>query len=363
MDTSDFQISFDHLGHCNHCRYYLEKIERLLYRGQTNSGELAPFLEAVRRKKRGRYDCVVGISGGIDSSYLLWLAKQWGLSPLAVHLDNGWNSEEAVRNIQRVCRALDVDYQSYVLDWQEFRSIQLAFLKASIVEMEIPTDVAIMGALHKVAAEHGIKAILSGGNLVTEAILPRSWFYHPKDARLLRHICTHFGARPLKTFPTFDFPTEIYYKFFRGVKLYYPLNFVHYERKAALDCLRSSCNWLEYGGKHHESRFTKFVQSYIQPLKFGVDYRRATCSTLICSGKLTREEALQQLALPPYDAQAIEREKTYVAKKLGISPAELDSIIQLPVKSYRDYPNNEKLLDIIYKIYRVFFGKSQFEPI
>ncbi len=360
MDTSDRAISFNPQGYCNHCSDFLKQIQRLTYQGTASDRDREQLVDRIRSAGKGRdYDCVVGVSGGVDSSYLIYLVKQWGLRPLAVHTDNGWNSEEAVQNIRRVCNHCQVDYQSFVLDWNEFRQIQLAFLKAGIVELELPTDVAIQGALHKVAAQNGARFILSGGNLATEGILPRSWFYYPKDSRLLRGICHTFGVNKLRNFPTFDYPTEIYYKFLRGIRLVYPLNLVPFVKEEAVKILASQCDWLEYGGKHHESRFTRFIQSYVQPVKFGVDYRRPTFSTQICMGTMNREEALTQLARPAYNEALIETEKQFIAKKLAIQPEELERLLNEPPKSYRDYPNNEKLLSFLYRSYRRLFGGNR----
>jgi N-acetyl sugar amidotransferase len=363
MDTSDPAIVFDDKGFCNHCTAYLDRISQMVYQGPASDQTLRALVERV--KKAGRscsYDCVVGVSGGTDSSYLAYLAKQWGLRPLAVHMDNGWNSQEAVRNIKGICDKLAIDYTSYVLNWEDFKDIQLAFLKASIVEMEIPTDVALQAALHKVAAENGIKFILSGGNLANEGILPTSWFYYPKDSKLLKSIHQEFGSRKVKQYETFDFLEEMYYKFVRGIRILYPLNHVRYSKVDAARFLMDNLGWIDYGGAHHESLFTKIVQSYIQPRKFGVDYRRCLYSTQICTGHLTRDQALVQLDSPPYQLEAIEQEKAYVAKKLGMDLPSLEAILELPPKSYRDFPNNEKLLSFIYRTYRRIFRTTHSFP-
>lgn len=357
MDTSDPLIRFDASGQCNHCNGYLKRAPKILYHGAPSDQTLQELIARVKTRGQGRdHDCLIGVSGGTDSSYLAYLAHSWGLRPLLVHLDNGWNSDKAVMNIQRVSSALGLDYQSFVLNWDEFRQIQLAYLRSSIVEMEMPTDVAIQGALHQVAAEQGIHYILSGGNLATEGILPRSWFYYPKDSRLLHGICKKFGVKVSRNFPTFDVPSELYYKYIKNVRNLYPLNYVDYDRATAQAALKRECEWVDYGGKHHESRFTKFVQGYLQPHKFGVDYRRCTLATQVCLNNVTRDEALAILEKSPFDAPAIEKEKIYVAKKLGISVQELELIIQQPPKSYRDYPNNELLLRFIYAVHRLLFA-------
>lgn len=359
MDTSDPQIRFDAQGYCHHCSGYLRRAPQIIYHGLESERKLDLLINQVKLSGQGKeYDCLIGVSGGTDSSFLAYKARQWSLRPLLVHMDNGWNTDKAVMNIQQICSHLDLDYQSYVLNWEEFRQIQLAYLKASIVEMEMPTDVAIQGALHKVAAENGIRYILSGGNLATEGILPRSWFYYPKDSRLLRAICKQFQAPISRSFPTFDVPTEFYYKYIKGIRSLYPLNYLDYNKTLAQETLTRECGWTDYGGKHHESRFTKFVQGFMQPVKFGVDYRRSTLATQVCLGKVSRQSALEELHQAPYDSKTIEHDKSYVAKKLRVTKEELETIIALPPKCYRDYPNNEKLLRLIYSIHRLFFASK-----
>jgi N-acetyl sugar amidotransferase len=362
MDTSDPYITFDEKGYCNHCIEFFEKTSKLVYQGESSDKELEIMVQKIKNSvPKGKYDCLIGISGGVDSCYVAYKAKQLGLNPLAVHMDNGWNSEEAVNNIKKVCTKLNIDYQSYVLDWEEFRDIQLAFLKSSIVEIEIPTDTAIPAALHKVADEHNIKYIISGGNYATEGILPDSWFYDPKDLKLLKSIHKQFGTKPLKTFPAFDYKKEIYYKMIKGIKIFYLLNYLPFSKEGAMNILKDKLDWKYYGGKHYESKFTGFVQSYIQPVKFNVDYRKATFSTQICTGEISREEAIEALKKPPYNPDKIGQEKEYVAKKLGLTPDEFEEILNSPPKTYRDYPNDEKMLKFIYKFYRKYISKKNNE--
>lgn len=357
MDTSDPEISFDDAGRCNHCRAFLGKVKGLIYQGESSRTALLALAERIKKSGSGKqYDCLIGVSGGVDSSYTCNLAVELGLRPLAVHLDNGWNSEEAIKNIKVVCDRLGIDYMSYVLDWEEFKDIQLAFLKASIVEMEIPTDVAIQYALHKVAAEHGIKFILSGGNLAGEAIQPRTWFYYPKDSKLMKSIHRLHGSRKIKRYPTFDYIDEMYYKFVRGIRTVYPLNYVEYSKPDAISLLQQKLGWVRYGDVHHESMYTRMVLSYLQPVKFDVDYRKCTLSAQICNGITTREKALEVLEESPWNEETLSEDKAYLAKKLGITQADLERIIGDAPKSYRDYPNNEKRLDFIYGMYRRLIG-------
>jgi hypothetical protein len=274
-------------------------------------------------------------------------------------MDNGWNAEEAVKNMRNIAELLNFDYESYVLDWEVFRDLQLSFLKASVVEADTPTDIAILGALHKVAAKYNIGYIISGGNVATEGILPRSWHYNAKDMRYFRSVQTRFGRRQLiRNFPSFGLWEEIWYKFFKGVQMVYILNYISFSKTEAKEILEKELHWRYYGGKHHESRYTKFIQSYFLPVKFNIDYRKATLSSQICAGEISREQALQLLEKPLFNPEEVDREKKFIAKKLEISTSELDQILELPAKTYRDYPNNEEKLEFFYGLYRKFFNKA-----
>lgn len=353
MDTSDPDITFSEKGHCNHCTDYFDRIAHLTYQGEQSDRQLDVIVGRIRQAGKGRdYDCVTGISGGVDSSYTAHVLKRLGLRPLAVHMDNGWNSDIAVRNIKNVATTLGMDYQSYVLDWEEFRDLQLSFLRASVPEIETPTDMAIPAALHRIAAAHGVKYIISGGNYATEGILPAAWHYNAKDLVFLRGVHRRFGTRPLRTFPTFGYRDEVYYKLVRGMRIIYPLNYVPYSKPAAMDLLRGELGWQNYGGKHFESRITGFVHSYIFPVKFGYDYRKATLSTQVCAGSVTRESALELLQEPPFDPVQAAREIEYIAKKFEIRLDELEEILARPPKTHRDYPNDQRKLEFIYRVYR-----------
>lgn len=353
MDTSDKFITFDEKGFCNHCNEYFVRTSNYLYKGKETDEKLESIINTIKKKGKNRkYDCIIGISGGVDSCYAVYLAKNLGLKVLAVHMDNGWNSDTSVKNIKNVVSKLGYDYESYVLDWEEFKDLQLSFLKASVPEIETPTDIAILGALHKVAAKYNAKYIISGGNYATEGILPKSWHYDAKDVKFLKAVQKKFGTRKLKSFPSFSFLKEIYYKYFKGIKIIYLLNYFPYSKKDAMKVLENELGWKYYGGKHYESKFTGFVQSYILPEKFNIDYRRATFSTQICAGEITREEALEELKNPPYNNESVRIETDYLSKKLGISVEEFNQIMQQPPKSYKDYPNNQKLLEFIYNTYR-----------
>jgi len=361
MDTSDVEITFDENGHCGHCSEFLSTRTLYQYHGEDSDIALLGVIEDIKRARRnGHFDCIIGVSGGIDSSYLAYIAKQKGLRPLAVHLDNGWDSEEAVLNIRNVTNKLGIDYESYVLNWEEFRELQLAFLKASVPEAETPTDVAIIAALHHFAAKEGVKYIISGGNLATEGILPKSWHYDARDLKYFKHIQRSFGnGIGFKKFPTFGYKKEIFFKFFKGIRTIYPLNYVPYRKEDAIKVLEEEFDYKYYGRKHYESRYTRFIQSYYLYEKFGIDYRRATLSTQICNGQIERCEALEKLKKKPYDAAEIEEEKDYISKKLNISRGEFEEILALPPNWYWDYPNDDTKLGYLYGAYRKLFNKEK----
>ncbi len=360
MDTTDPDIQFNELGECNHCTDFLNKRIHHKYQGESSDLAFKNLVAEMKKAGKGKeYDCIMGVSGGIDSSYAALIAKKNGLRVLGVHMDNGWNSEEAVLNIRNIAQKLGIDYESYVLDWEEFKDLQLSFLKASVPEAETPTDIAIPAAMHKLAAKYGVKHIVSGGNFATEGILPRTWHYDAKDLTYLQHIQKTFGKVRLKKFPTFGFWKEIYYKIFKGIKMVYLLNYVDYSKDAAMATLKDELDWRYYGGKHYESKYTGFIQSYYLFNKFGIDYRRATLSSQICTGETTREAALEELKKLPYTAEKVAQEKQYIAKKLSVDLAEFERILQLPPKIYRDYPNDEKRLQFIYDTYRKVFKKEK----
>jgi N-acetyl sugar amidotransferase len=357
MDTTDPEIRFDEDGVCNHCTDFLKRREEIKKMRKSGTEHLKEIIKKIKASGvNKKYDALLGISGGADSCYVAYLLKKFGIRTLLVHVDNGWNSDDASLNIKNVAKELGFDYESYVFDWREFKDIQLAFLKASVVEAETPTDVGILGALHQVAACNGIKYIISGGNLATEGILPKMWHYNAKDTKYFTYIQKTFGTVKPQKFPNFGFKTEMYYKIVKGIKIIYLLNYVNYNKADAMKVLQEELGWRYYGGKHHESHFTKFVQSYLLPKKFNLDYRKATFSSQICAGDIDREEAVEALKAPIYNEADMEREKEYIAKKLGINKEELNQILEKPGRYYHEYPNDEKRLNFIYSCYRKYFG-------
>jgi N-acetyl sugar amidotransferase len=345
MDTSDPAIEFDTEGVCNHCRH----VRDLWQAGRSRAfspEELDLLLSRIRREGHDKkYDCVIGVSGGVDSTYVACVAKDLGLRPLAVHFDNGWNSELAVGNIEKTLKRLDIDLYTYVIDWEEFRSLHLAFLRASVPDVEIPTDHGIAATLMKVARAHGVRHILSGSNFNTEAILPMSYGYDVMDWRYIRSINRQFGTMPLKTFPHYGLATRLYYIFIAHMQSIPILNYLSYNKQAAMERIQRDLGWRPYGGKHHESIFTRFYQAYILPRKFGIDKRRAHLSALILSGQMTRETALREIEKNPYPSRDLLKEdREYVIKKLRVSEEEFEAILALPVKTFASYPSYYPIL-------------------
>src|SRR5690554_531721 len=360
MDTTDPDITFNSKDECNHCTEYIERRIYHKYQGEKSDQQFAAWIDEMKRAGKGKkFDCVMGLSGGVDSSYAAWIGSQHGLRILGVHLDNGWNSPIANQNIENIARKLGVEYERVILNWEEFNDLQISFLKAAVPEAETPTDNAIIAVLHKVANKHGIKHIISGGNFATEGILPKNWHYNAKDMKYLNAIQKKFGTLKLKKNPYFGFQTEMYYKLVKGIKMVCLLNTVDYAKDEAMELLKEKLAWQYYGGKHYESVYTVFIQSYYLPKKFNIDYRRATFSSQICTKDITREEALEELQQPSYSEMKVEEEKVLIAKKLGLSLEEFNSILDREAKWYTDYPNSERFLKIVYDSYRKLFRKEK----
>ena len=352
MDTTVQGIEFDENGVCNYCREYEENARRVLLPDEIREKKLGEIVNQIREKgrKNEKYDCLIGLSGGVDSTYAAYIAvKELGLRPLAVHVDNGWNSEISENNIRRAVERLDLDLHRYVIDWEEFRDLQLSFLKASVPNIENPTDHAILAVLQRTAVQNGIHYILRGGNIVTEGILPRSFGYNSKDLRYIRGIHRKLSGRKLNKFPGVSICGFFYHKYVRRVRSIRILNYVPYHREEAMRVMEKELGWEYYGGKHYESVFTRFFQGYILPRKFKIDKRRAHLSTLICSGQMTREEALEKISRDPYPSEELrDKDKKFVLAKLGITEKEFDEIMNLPPASFRDFPSNYWLFRLKY---------------
>lgn len=351
MDTSDAEIVFDNRGICNHCREVEKVVRSVDVTSAVKEKKFHELLSEIKIKgKKLSYDCVIGLSGGVDSSYVAYKVKQFGLRPLAVHLDNGWNSELAVKNIENIVKKLDIDLCTCVLNWEEFKQIQLAYLRSSVIDAEVPTDHAITAVLYRIARREGVSFILTGNNIATEQIMPSSWLYGNKlDVCNFRNIVSEFGSVKLKTYPTLGFFEKMYYEKVCGVRSIDLLDLMNYCKDDAKLCLRAELGWTDYGGKHHESIFTKFYQSYILPKKFNVDKRRAHLSSLVVSGQITREEALCGIQEPLYSQDALVIEKNYVLKKLGLNQMQFEEIMHLPVSKHGEFSTDTEALKYYYQ--------------
>ena len=345
MDTTALEITFDDKGICNFCHQYDNVITKDLYVDKGGEDRLNNLIEKIKKDGKNRqYDVLIGISGGVDSSYVAYLVKKvYGLRALAIHLDNGWNSELAVANVEHIVKKLEIDLSTYVLDWKEFKDIQTSFLKAAISNIEIPTDHAIWALLIKTAAKHKIPYIIAGNNVVTESIMPESWLYGSKDSKFIKAIHKQFGKLKLKTYPTLSTFDYIDYLLIRGIRWVPILNYIDFVKSDAKKLLIDELGWRDYGGKHYESIFTRFFHSFYLPVKFGYDLRKSYLSALVCSGQMSREDALEELKQPPIDSDLLKQDRDYVVKKLGLSEAEFDQILKNPNKAFSDYPNNDSL--------------------
>ncbi|MHB8632528.1 MAG: N-acetyl sugar amidotransferase [Thermoplasmatota archaeon] len=341
MDTTDARISFDAAGFCDHCRTYDAAIWPKWRGGEGHDAERTAWLREIKRRGEGRdFDCIIGMSGGADSSYLLWKAKEdFGLRPLVFHVDAGWNSQEATNNIERLVDGLGVDLHTEVIDWGEMRDLQLAFFKAGVPHIDAPQDHAFFATMYRYARRHRVRAILTGANYSTECIRnPVEWMYYQSDGRQLRDIHRRFGSRPLRTFPTTSILRhKVYLPYVRGIRIHRPLNLIPYHKAAAMRDLADRFGWQPYPQKHFESRFTRFYEGYWLPGRFGYDTRKVQFSSLILTGQMTRGDALRRLEEPALDDAAVAREKEYVANKLSITQDELESYFSAPRKTYRDY--------------------------
>ncbi|MBT4864789.1 MAG: N-acetyl sugar amidotransferase [Planctomycetaceae bacterium] len=345
MDTTDPQIQFDEDGICNHCLAYDIRVSNELFDKEEDRPRLEELIAEIKQAGKGRdYDCIIGVSGGVDSTMVAYTAIKHGLRPLAVHMDNGWNSELAVANIERTLKTLGIDLYTHVVDWEEFRDLHLSFLKASVANSEIPTDHAIVAILYRLAAKQNVRFILGGGNLATEGIMPASWMYDAKDLRFLKSVHRRFGKVKLKTFPTFTLGNFAYWTFAKRIRTIPILNYMHFNKQEAIGLFERELGWRAYGGKHFESIYTRWFQAFVLPTKFGIDKRLAHLSSLIVSGQMTREQALAEMGKPLYDAQMLREDADFVMKKLGLNQSEFDEIMGSPVQTHRDFSSNELVL-------------------
>jgi len=358
MDTTDSKITFDADGVCDHCNTFYQKTLPSWHPDETGLAELRETVKRIKKASSSKdYDCIIGMSGGIDSSYLTYLAvEELGLRPLVFHIDGGWNSQESVNNIEKIVDKLGLDLFTEVIDWAEMRDLQLAFFKAGVPHIDTPQDHAIFATLYKFSEKHDIKYILTGANLSTECIRnPIEWMYYQSDSIQLKDIHRKHGTIPLRTFPvTSILYHKIYLPYIKGIQVIRPLNSMPYIKKDAVDLLVSKFGWQPYPQKHFESRFTKFYEGYWLPRKFGFDTRRVQFSSLIVTNQLTRDEAMERLKRPPMDDDEAAREMEFVATKLGITLEELQSYLDAPNKSYKDYRSQESTYLLGSKVMKLF---------
>lgn len=353
MDTTDPEIVFDENGVCNYCRNYEERKIMFVPAVAEKHKRLQSMIEFCTKKGKGKkYDCIIGVSGGVDSTYVAYKVKELGLRPLAIHLDNGWDAELAVSNIHNVLKKLDIELYTYVLDWEEFRSLQVAFLKASTPDSEIPTDHAISALLKDFATKEDVPIIL-GTNYSSESILPRTWSQGHMDWGYIKKVNRLFGNNKLKDFPHYSIYKRIYWNRIKRLKIFSLLDYIEYDKEKAKKYLIEKLGWRDYGGKHHESIYTKFFQAYILPTKFGFDKRRAHLTSLILAGQITREAALKEIEKPLYDEKGLQEHLVYVPKKLGLTSKEFEEIMNTPPRKYEEF--SPKFPKVVYKFENNFF--------
>ena len=349
MDTTDPNITFNEKGESDYYTNFIETIKPNWHTDEKGYAELMKVADKIKNDGKNRdFDCIIGLSGGLDSSYCAYVAKEiMGLRPLLYHVDAGWNTDKAVGNIEKLIHGLGVELYTDVINWEEMKDLQVAFLKSQIVDQDMPQDVAFFSSLYKFAKKHKIKYVLTGGNYSTECCRePEEWGAFPGiDKTLILDIHKKFGKRLLKTFPIVDiFSYKIYYKYVLGMEVFKPLNLVPYIKKDAEDLLEQKFGWERFQHKHHESRFTRFFEDYWMPRKFGFQKRKAHFSSLILTGQMTREEALQRVSKPEMSEEFLQKEFEYVAHKLDLTLDELQKIFEGENKTFKDYKSKIGLI-------------------
>ena len=356
MDTTDSQIKFDEKGMCDHCHNFYENILPSWHTDERGKAKLEKQVSEIKRKSKNKeYDCIIGLSGGVDSSYLAYYAKEvLGLRVLLYSVDTGWNLNVAVENVEKITKGLGLELCTEIINWSEMKDLQLAFFKSQVPYQDIPQDHIIFASLYNYAVKHKIKYVLTGGNYSTECVRePIEWVYQ-NDLRMIKDIQKQFGTKKLNNLPFCSmFKYKIYYRFFKGMKVYRPLDLIPYTKEDAIKTLNEKFNWQPYANKHFESVFTRFYEGYWLVKKFGFDKRRAHFSSLILTKQLDRNKALEILKNPPYsEAQAME-DLEYICKKLSVSKDEFLNLMNQENKSYKDYKSSAKMISLAVKLARV----------
>ena len=356
MDTSDPMITFDDSGVCNHCHKFDDITSKHWFPNAEGGKKLEKVFEQIKKEGQGKeYDCIIGLSGGVDSSYLALKIKDYGLRPLVVHVDAGWNSELAVWNIEQIIKHCGYELHTRVVDWQEIKDLQNAYLKSGVANQDVVQDHIFFASLYHYATQNKIRYVISGGNIATESVFPESWHHSAMDAINLKDIHKRFGQHKLKDYDTISFfQYYFYYPMIKKMRTIRPLNYMQYDKAQALKELKEMVGYKEYGRKHGESIFTKFFQNYYLPTKFNIDKRRAHLSSEILSELITRNQALAELNSPLYDQDELKDDCAYVAKKLGISAEELMEMTKMQGHSYKDYKNWDSLHKWAKKTQRIF---------
>ncbi|MDI1235302.1 MAG: N-acetyl sugar amidotransferase [bacterium] len=364
LDTHDDPtMTFDANGVCNYCRNYKKNYVDNAITLEEKRQILERQLNLIKNAKNGPYDTILGVSGGVDSTYAAYVCKQLGLNPLLVHFDNGWNSEQAVSNIEQITKNTGFDLYTYVVDWPEFRDLQLAYIKASVLDWEIPSDHGFFAILYRLANKFNIKYILTGHNHQTEAILPKTMRHNKMDVDNIIDIHKQFGKLPIKTYPLLGFWRFNYYLRIKKIERFNLLEYIEeYNKDKAKQIIIKEMGWKDYGGKHYESIFTRFYQGYVLKEKFGFEKRKAHLANLICSGQITKEEAKAELALPVYNETVYKVDRNFVLKKLGLNEEQFQAMMNEPVRSHLEfksymkglYLKHEKFMRTIKPITKLF---------
>ncbi|MFM2010528.1 MAG: hypothetical protein RLZZ479_919 [Bacteroidota bacterium] len=354
MDTTDLFITFDENGVCNHCHDYEERKNNLITDPVKRQQVLEEIIAQVKNAGHGKeYDCIIGVSGGVDSSYVAFLAKQWGLRCLLVHLDNGWDSELAVKNIENIVKYTGFDLFTLVIDWDEFKDLQRSFFQADVIDLEMLSDHAIFATVYRLARKYKVKYILSGENFETEAIMPASWVWRKTDGVNIKAIHKKFGSIKLKTFPFMSTVKKLIYQYAGLAKSIPILNFLDYNKSSVMQIIQDKMHWEYYGGKHYESIFTRFYQGYILPEKFNIDKRKSHYSTLVNSGQMSRELALENLNEPTYPINLQRLDFQLICKKLSFTENELYEYLKRVPIQHLVYASDEKMFNFLRLAYKI----------